>query len=184
MNEWVFEGVWYNLFSSKIWCTNNKTDFSRDIWVRYLKSKDPPSSVMSIFWCPKQPVVVTKLSLWHIMNRHKDRPWHLKRRSLQPKWCMCRMKEVEDQLIAKMWITGWLSSSPRKAARVTYIFLIGGNEDFMTVKSSRRLKSSGKKTNEDILQQFKKLEAANSSNKDDTVQTGEEQVYSFSHLWK
>ena len=54
----------------------------------------------------------------------------------------------------------------------------------MIVKSSKRLKSSGKKTNEDILQQFKKLEAANSSNKDDTVQAGGEQVYYFSHLWK
>lgn len=77
-----------------------------------------------------------------------------------------------------------MSSSPGEAARMKYIFLTGGNEDFMTVKSSSRLKSSGQKTNEDILQQFKKLEAANSSNKDDTVQTGEEQVYSFSHLWK
>ena len=61
-----------------------------------------------------------------------------------------------------------------------YIFLTGGNEEFMIVKSSRRLKSSGKKTNEDILQQFKKLEATNSSNKDDSVQANGEQVCSFS----
>ena len=61
-----------------------------------------------------------------------------------------------------------------------YIFLTGGNEEFMIVKSSRRLKSSGQKTNEGILQQFKKLEATNNSNKHDSVHANGEQFYSFS----